>query len=63
MIYQPGIDLSSVRRGWGFMVAAAGVAALIAAALALWRKSATEQRQRVNESNEFAPLSVSLRRY
>jgi Major Facilitator Superfamily len=64
MIYQPGIDLSSVRRGWGFMVAAAGAAALIAAALALSRKFAPpEQPKRVDEPNESAPLSVSIRRY
>jgi hypothetical protein len=41
MIYQPGIDLGTIRRGWEFIVAAAGTAALIAAALALWRTTAT----------------------
>jgi EmrB/QacA subfamily drug resistance transporter len=44
MIYQPGIDLGAIRRGWEFMVAAAGTAALIAAALALWRTTTTGQR-------------------
>jgi EmrB/QacA subfamily drug resistance transporter len=64
MIYQPGIDLGSIRRGWGCMVAAAGAAALIAAALALSRKFApTDQPKRVDESNDSAPLSVSIRRY
>ena len=42
------------------MVAAAGVAALIAAALALWRKSATGNWMRNDEPSESAPLSVSL---
>ncbi|MCV7256262.1 MFS transporter [Mycolicibacterium fluoranthenivorans] len=38
MIYQPGIDLTTVRRGWVFVAAAAGTAALIAAVLAVrWR--------------------------
>lgn len=38
MIYQPGIDLTTVRRGWVFVAVAAGTAALIAAALAVrWR--------------------------
>jgi hypothetical protein len=61
MIYQPGIDLSTIRRGWGLIVAAASAAALIGAALALWRKSATEQRPRNEESNESAPVSLSIR--
>jgi hypothetical protein len=43
MIYQPGIDLAAIRRGWGFIVVAAGAAALIAAALAVWWKTATEE--------------------
>jgi EmrB/QacA subfamily drug resistance transporter len=63
MIYQPGIDLGSIRRGWGFMVAAAAVAALIAVALALWQKSATKNRLGNDRSNESAPLSVSIREY
>lgn len=38
MLYQPGIDLAAIRRGWGFVVTAAGAAALIAAVLATrWR--------------------------
>jgi hypothetical protein len=45
-------------------VAAAGAAALIAAALALSRKFAPpDQPKRVDEPNESAPLSVSIRRY
>jgi hypothetical protein len=36
MIYQPGIDLAAVRRGWVFIGLAAGAAAFIAAALAVW---------------------------
>jgi EmrB/QacA subfamily drug resistance transporter len=43
MIYQPGIDLAAVRRGWGFTASAAGASALIAAALAVWWKAATEE--------------------
>lgn len=42
MIYQPGIDLVAIRRGWVFIVAAAGAAALFAAVLAVWWKTATE---------------------
>jgi hypothetical protein len=43
MIYQPGIDLAAVRRGWAFVAVAAGSAALIAAVLALrWRAAADE---------------------
>jgi hypothetical protein len=40
MIYQPGIDLAAIRRGWGFTASAAGTSALIAAALAIWWKVA-----------------------
>jgi EmrB/QacA subfamily drug resistance transporter len=36
MIYQPGIDLAAIRSGWTFIVAAAGAAAMIAVALAIW---------------------------
>jgi hypothetical protein len=44
-IYQPGIDLAAIRRGWGFTVAGAGAAALIAAALAVrWRTASDESR-------------------
>jgi EmrB/QacA subfamily drug resistance transporter len=39
MIYQPGIDLAAIRRGWGFIVLAAGASALIAAGLAVWWKT------------------------
>lgn len=39
MIYQPGIDLVAVRRGWAFIAAAACAAAVIAAALAIWWKA------------------------
>ena len=43
MIYQPGIDLAAVRRGWAFVAVAAGSAALIAAVLALrWKSAANE---------------------
>ncbi|HEV7583469.1 MAG TPA: MFS transporter [Mycobacterium sp.] len=49
MIYQPGIDLSTIRRGWGFIVAAAGSAALIGAALAFWRTTTTERPPRNDE--------------
>jgi hypothetical protein len=46
MIYQPGIDLAAVRRGWAFVAVAAGSAALIAAALALrWKAAADESRK------------------
>jgi EmrB/QacA subfamily drug resistance transporter len=43
MIYQPGVDLASVRRGWVFIAAAAGAAACIAAALAVWWRTGTAQ--------------------
>ena len=43
MIYQPGIDLATVRRGWAFVVVAAGSAALIAAVLALRWKSVADE--------------------
>lgn len=36
MIYQPGVTLTTIRWGWGFIVAAAGTCALIGALLALW---------------------------
>ncbi|MEZ0351193.1 MFS transporter [Mycobacterium sp. pR1184] len=42
MIYQPGIDLAAIRRGWVFMVAAAGASALIAVALAVWWKTESD---------------------
>ena len=46
MIYQPGIDLAAVRRGWSFVAVAAGSAALIAAVLALrWKSVADESRK------------------
>jgi len=43
MLYQPGIDLAAVRRGWAFVAVAAGGAALIAAVLALRWKGATDE--------------------
>lgn len=46
MIYQPDIDLMAIRRGWGFIAAAAGTAALIAAMLAVWWKAADEDTLR-----------------
>ncbi|MGA8330981.1 MAG: hypothetical protein WB777_17025 [Mycobacterium sp.] len=39
LIYQPGVDLAAVRRGWGFVAASAAAAALTAAMLAFWRKA------------------------
>ena len=46
MIYQPGIDLAAVRRGWVFVVAAAGSAATVAAVLALrWKGAADESHE------------------
>jgi hypothetical protein len=36
MIYQPGINLTTVRTGWVFIAAAATTSALIAAALGAW---------------------------
>lgn len=43
MIYQPGVDLAAVRRGWAFIVAAAAASALIAVALAIWWKNSGEE--------------------
>ena len=46
MIYQPGVDLAAVRRGWVFVATAAGSAAVIAAVLALrWKGAHTESHQ------------------
>jgi EmrB/QacA subfamily drug resistance transporter len=42
MIYQPGVDLAAIRRGWGFVAASAGTAALVSAILAFWWKPATD---------------------
>jgi hypothetical protein len=39
MIYQPGIDLTTVRHGWEFIAAAASTSALIAAGLGAWWRS------------------------
>lgn len=45
MIYQPGTDLATVRRGWAFVAGAAGSAAVITAVLALrWKAAADESR-------------------
>ncbi len=41
-IYQPGIDLAAIRRGWVFVGSAAGAAALTAAALGIWWKRAAD---------------------
>jgi EmrB/QacA subfamily drug resistance transporter len=46
MIYQPGIDLAAIRRGWGFTVALAGAAAVIATAMAVWWRTAGEESGR-----------------
>jgi EmrB/QacA subfamily drug resistance transporter len=43
MIYQPGLDLAAVRRGWVFVAVAAGGASLIAAVLALRWKPPTDE--------------------
>jgi EmrB/QacA subfamily drug resistance transporter len=43
MIYQPDVDLAAIRRGWGFVAASAGTAALVAAILAFWWKPATDR--------------------
>jgi len=43
MIYQSGVDLAAVRRGWVFIASAAGASALIAAVLAIrWRPAAAD---------------------
>jgi EmrB/QacA subfamily drug resistance transporter len=47
MIYQPGVDLAAVRRGWGFVAAAAAAAALTAAILAFWRKADVDRTEPV----------------
>jgi hypothetical protein len=36
MIYRPGIDLTTIRHGWGFIAVAAGASALIALGLGAW---------------------------
>ncbi|MGO8937913.1 MAG: hypothetical protein ACLQLO_12600 [Mycobacterium sp.] len=35
-IYRPGIDLITIRHGWGFIAMTAGASALIAAGLGVW---------------------------
>jgi EmrB/QacA subfamily drug resistance transporter len=45
MILQPGIDLTTVREGWGFIAVAAGASALIAAGLAAWSRTRTTRPQ------------------
>ena len=43
MIYQSGVDLAAVRRGWVFVASAAGASALISAVLAIrWRPAAAD---------------------
>ena len=49
MIYQPGIDLGAVRRGWAFVAAAAGSAALIGGLLALRWKGAPDESHQPSE--------------
>jgi hypothetical protein len=45
MIYQGGVDLGSIRRGWVFIAIAAGAAACIAAALAVWWRTGTAHEE------------------
>jgi EmrB/QacA subfamily drug resistance transporter len=45
MIFQPGIDLTTVREGWAFMAVAAGASALIAAGLGVWSRTQTNRPQ------------------
>ena len=60
MIYQPGIDLAAVRRGWVFVAIAAGSAALIAAVLALrWKGAATPSHACQPKSNALAGLLIN----
>ena len=49
IIYQPGIDLAAIRRGWAFVAGAAGCAALIATGLAVWWKGAVAESRTVTE--------------
>ncbi|WP_232064631.1 MFS transporter [Mycobacterium cookii] len=49
MLYQPSIDLAAIRRGWIFVTAAAGGAALIATVLAVWWRGATADSREVAE--------------
>lgn len=45
MIYQAGVDLAAVRRGWVFVAVAAATAAIIAVVLALrWQPATDEDR-------------------
>ena len=51
MIYQPGIDPTTVRHGWEFIAAAASTSALIAAGLgAWWRSGDADQPVRVDDA-------------
>jgi hypothetical protein len=45
MIYQPGIDLTTVREGWAFIAVATAASALIAAGLAAWSRTRTDRPQ------------------
>jgi len=49
MIYQPGIDLAAVRRGWVFVASAASAAALIATVLAFWWKAVADESREAAE--------------
>jgi hypothetical protein len=60
MIYQPGVDLAAVRRGWVFVASAPGASALIAAGLAIYWKPAAEGR--LNPPWPQGPRSAARRR-
>ena len=59
MVYQPGIDLAAVRRGWAFVAVAAGGAALTAAVLALRWKGVAEESPCRAKSNALAGLLIN----
>ena len=61
MIYQPGIDLVTVRRGWVFVASAAATAVLIAVALAVWWRADAMRRAAQPQARPMSAATVSGR--